>query len=199
MNDCVLTPVELKAYGLLLRPWEETDRHAALRGLTDPDFRRWNSPLHPVHDEDDAIRFIRERAEGWERGTMATYAVTGDGNGDGAGAEGGIVLGHIGVAMIDFRMRCGRVGYWVLPEARGRRVASRALEAVSRWAFRDLGLHRLELGHAVGNEASCGVAHRCVYAFEGLLRGAMIDPAGGMRDIHLHARLSTDPAPAPRA
>jgi RimJ/RimL family protein N-acetyltransferase len=201
LNDCVLNPVELKAYGLLLRPWEETDRHAALRGLTDPDFRRWNTPLLPVDDEHDAIRFIRDRAEGWERGTMASYAITGDGgrdsdgDGDWEGAEGGIVLGNISVSMIDFRMCSGRVGYWVLPEARGRRVASRALEAVTRWAFRDLGLHRLELGHAVGNDASCAVARRCVYAYEGLLRGAMINPAGGMRDIHLHARLATDPAP----
>ncbi|MDX6347325.1 MAG: hypothetical protein QOF84_2115 [Streptomyces sp.] len=181
----MLQPVELEAYGLLLRPWEESDLDAALRGLSDPDFRRWNTANSPTPDEGGARRFIRSRAEGWEHGTTASFAVT----------EGGTVIGQVGLGMIDFTMRNARVGYWVLPEGRGRGIASRALEGATRWAFRDLGLHRLELGHAIGNDASCGVARRCAYALEGLLRGAMIDIAGMPRDIHLHARLVTDALP----
>jgi RimJ/RimL family protein N-acetyltransferase len=178
----VLKPVELEAYGLLLRPWEETDVDAALRGLSDPDFRRWNTAHAPQPDEAGARAFISSRAEGWERGTSASFAIT----------EGGTVLGQLGVGAIDLTMRNARVAYWVLAEGRGRGVASHALEAATRWAFRDLGLHRLELGHAVGNDASCGVARRCAYTLEGVLRGAMIDTAGVPRDIHLHARLATD-------
>lgn len=180
----MLKPVELEAYGLLLRPWEETDLDAASRGLSDPEYRRWNTAHAPEPGEEGARAFIRSRIEGWESGTGASFAVT----------EGGTVLGQVGVGTIDLTMRLARVAYWVLAEGRGRGVASRALEAVTRWAFRDLGLHRLELGHAVGNDASCGVARRCAYALEGVLREAMIDTAGVPRDVHLHARLATDPA-----
>ncbi|GAA0485984.1 hypothetical protein ACFQ2B_12890 [Streptomyces stramineus] len=39
------------------------------------------------------------------------------------------------------------------------------------------------------------MAQRCSYALEGTLRGAMPGGDGGMRDIHLHARIATDPVP----
>ncbi|MFF7215683.1 GNAT family N-acetyltransferase [Streptomyces sp. NPDC008238] len=183
----MLRPVELEAYGLLLRPWEETadDLEAALRGLGDPDFRRWNTAHAPDPDEAGAQGFLRRRRDGWAAGDLASFAVT----------EAGVVLGQAGIGAIDRTMRGARVSYWMLSEARGRRVASRALEAVTRWAFRDLGLHRLELGHAVGNEPSCGVARRCGYVLEGVLRDAMVDLSGALQDVHLHSRLATDPHP----
>ncbi|WP_329187273.1 GNAT family protein [Actinacidiphila glaucinigra] len=185
LNEVVLRPVELEAYGLLLRPWEETpgDLDAALRGLGDPDFRRWNTAHAPEPDEEGARGFLRRRRDGWAAGDLASFAVT----------EAGVVLGQTGIGMIDHAMRGARVSYWMLPEARGRGVATRALEAVTRWAFRDLGLHRLELGHAVGNEPSCGVARRCGYVLEGVLREAVVDLSGTLRDVHLHSRLATDP------
>ncbi len=186
LNVGVLETVEIQAYGLVLRPWEEGDLDFALRGLTDPDFRRWNVPLAHISDAQGALGYIRSRQQGWRRGDMATFAVL----------EDGVVGGSVGIAMIDRKMRSGRVGYWTLPEARGRRLASRALEACTRWAFGDLGLYRLELGHAVGNDPSCAVARHCAYGAEGTLRGAMTDPAGGFRAMHLHARLADDPAPA---
>ncbi|GAA1900201.1 GNAT family N-acetyltransferase [Streptantibioticus ferralitis] len=186
----MLRPVELEAYGLTLRPWEEADVKAALRGLSDPDFNRWNTPSVRIEDEEGALRFIRSRRQGWLRGDMLSFAV----------AEDGEVRGHVAVQLSDPRMRNGRVGYWVIRENRGRRIASRALETLTRWAFRDLGLHRMELGHDLDNEASCAVARRCAYAYEGLLRGARIDLDGVPRDLHLHARLVIDPAPeAPSA
>ncbi|SNS01020.1 Protein N-acetyltransferase, RimJ/RimL family [Actinacidiphila glaucinigra] len=187
MNEVVLRPVELEAYGLLLRPWEETpgDLDAALRGLGDPDVRRWNTAHAAEPDEDGARGFLRRRRDGWAAGDLASFAVT----------EAGVVLGQTGIGMIDHAMRGARVSYWMLPEARGRGVATRALETVTRWAFRDLGLHRLELGHAVGNEPSCGVARRCGYVLEGVLREAVVDLSGTLRDVHLHSRLASDPRP----
>ena len=68
---------------------------------------------------------------------------------------------------------------------------------MSQWAFETLGLHRLELYHAIGNEPSCRTAERCGYAYEGVLRDRMF--ASGdrdrFRDAHLHARLATDAPP----
>ncbi|MBH5335308.1 GNAT family N-acetyltransferase [Streptomyces pactum] len=188
----MLKPVDLRMYGLLLRPWGERDLDAIRRGLADPEFRRWNTINVPSPDEAGARDFLESRTTGWQCGEMASFAVTAPGAGGGAGA----VLGHISIGMIDFDAhRSGRVGYWVLPEARGRGVATRALDALSRWAFRDLGLYRLELGHAIGNDASCAVAERCHYRHEGDLRGAMFDITGTPRDVHVHGRLAVDPPP----
>ncbi|MER5210134.1 GNAT family N-acetyltransferase [Streptomyces sp. NPDC002838] len=183
---------DLHGPGIRLRPWDpESDADVAtwLRGTTDPEFRRWNTPLKPVTDADGARESLRFRAMQAAEGGTASYCVT--------DTDTGTPLGHIGVNGISPDMRCARVGYWVLPEARGRRVATRALALTAHWALTDLGLHRLELDHAVGHEASCRIAERCGLRYEGTLRGAMFEAGrhDAFRDMHLHARLATDPEP----
>ncbi|MFI2378946.1 GNAT family N-acetyltransferase [Streptomyces sp. NPDC018964] len=183
---------ELHGHGLCLRPWDPespADVDAWLRGLTDPEFQRWNTPLRPVTDADGARESLRRGALRDADGTGASFRIT--------DARSGTVLGHIGVNEIHPVMRRGLVGYWVLPEARGRGVATRALLLASRWAFTGLGLHRLELDHAVGHEASCRVAGRCGFRHEGTMRGALFEAGrhDAFRDAHLHARLATDPEP----
>ncbi|KES07419.1 acetyltransferase [Streptomyces toyocaensis] len=187
---------ELDGHGLHLGPWDPAspaDVDVWLRGTTDPEFRRWNTPLRPVADRAGARETLRVRAEQAADGGAASFRI--------ADADTGTVLGHIAVNEIRPVLRVGRVGYWVLPEARGRGVATRALLLAAHWAFTELGLHRLELDHAVGHEASCRVAERCGFRYEGTMRGAVFaaDRHDAFRDAHLHARLATDPAPGPPA
>ncbi|MFJ2607437.1 GNAT family N-acetyltransferase [Streptomyces sp. NPDC091279] len=183
----------LHGHGLRLRAWDpqaDADAEAWLRGLTDPEFRRWNTPVKPVDDLDGARASLADKARVMEEGSAASYCVT-----DAASAE---ILGHIGVNDINRFVRVARVGYWVLPNARGRGVASRALAVASRWALTELSLHRLELGHALGHEASCRIAERCGFRAEGTLRGAMFE-AGRVdrfRDVHLHGRVASDAEPS---
>ncbi|MEV7866818.1 GNAT family N-acetyltransferase [Streptomyces sp. NPDC088124] len=185
---------ELRGHGLRLRAWRTGDEATLVRGLTDPEFLRWNSPLVHVTTEAEASRLIQRREDGWARGTMANFCVTEDAGEDADGRDG-VILGHVGLGVLDLRLRVGRVGYWVLPEARGRGVAGRALDLCGRWAFEQAGVHRIELGHAVGHAASCRIAERGGYRGEGILRDATLQPGGTFRDVHLHARLATDPAP----
>ncbi|MER5596732.1 GNAT family N-acetyltransferase [Streptomyces sp. NPDC002265] len=183
---------ELHGHGLRLSHWRadrDADAETWLRGLSDREFRRWNTPLRPVVDLDSARASLRAKQDGAADGTSASFRVT--------DAADGTTLGHIGVNAIDPVFRSGRVGYWVLPEARGRGVATRALALAARWAHGDLGLHRLELDHALDHDASCRVAERCGFRYEGTLRGAMFEAGrhDAFRDSHLHARLATDPEP----
>lgn len=188
------TPVpELHGDGIRLRLWEpdsDADVAAWLRGVTDPEFQRWNTPLKPVTDLDSARESLRRKGREAVEGTSVTYCVV--------DATSGAVLGSVGLQAVEPVLSVARVGYWVLPEARGRRIAVRALNLASRWALTELGLHRLELGHAIGHEASCRVAERCGYRYEGTLRGAMFEAGrrDAFRDVHLHGRLATDPEPS---
>ncbi|CAL9493810.1 GNAT family N-acetyltransferase [Streptomyces sp. enrichment culture] len=212
---------EPRGHGLRLRSWDpddDADAEAWLRGIQDPEFQRWNTPLTLWTDLAGARESLRARAREAADGRAVSFRVTDDGSGtSGSGTAGsgtagrsmtgsgtagsGTTLGHVGINEISLPMKVARVGYWVLPEARGRGVAGRALLLASRWAFAELGLHRLELGHAVGHEVSCRVAERCGYRAEGTLRGAMFESGrhDAFRDVHLHARLATDTEPAPPA
>ncbi|MFJ9706441.1 GNAT family N-acetyltransferase [Streptomyces sp. NPDC101234] len=180
-------------HGLRLDRWDPdagAQVEAWLRARSDPDFRRWNTPLTPVTDLAGARDVLRRQAAD---STCEPFRIT--------DAESGATLGHVGINMIDRTFRTARVGYWTLPEARGRRVATRALALATDWAFAELELHRLELGHALGHEASCRIAGTCGFAYEGTLRGAMFEAGrqDAFRDVHLHARLATDPRTAAQA
>jgi RimJ/RimL family protein N-acetyltransferase len=183
---------DLHGHGLRLRPWDagsEADVEVWFRGRTDPEFRRWNTPLKITTDLVSARESLMSAMASAAEGGSAPYCVT--------DAATGTPLGHIGVNLINLVMNAARVGYWVLPEARGHGVATRALTLVADWALTDLGLHRLELDHAVGHDASCHIAERCGFRYEGTLRGAMWEAGrhDAYRDMHLHARLETDPVP----
>ncbi|MER5938516.1 GNAT family N-acetyltransferase [Streptomyces sp. NPDC001928] len=184
---------DLYGHGLRLRPWDadsEADVETWFQGRTDPEFRRWNTPLKITTDLDSARDSLRIAAENTANGTSAAYCVT--------DAATGAPLGHVGVNVVNRVMSSARVGYWVLPEARGRRVATHALALATRWALAEpdgLGLHRLELDHAVGHDSSCRVAEHCGFRYEGTLRDAMWEAGrhDAYRDMHMHARLATDP------
>lgn len=183
---------EIHGHGLHLRPWDPAsgaDVETWLRGMRDPEFRRWNTPLRLVTDQTSARESLLARAQSAAEGTSMSFRI--------ADARSGTALGHIGVNEIKYHLKVARVGYWVLPEARGQGVATRALLLAARWTLTELGLHRLELDHAVGHDASCRIAERCGFPYEGTLRGAIFeeDRHDAFRDAHLHARLATDPEP----
>ncbi|MFE9659168.1 GNAT family N-acetyltransferase [Streptomyces sp. NPDC005955] len=191
-NDTTAATPLLRGAGLLLRSWDAeapADVDAWVLGHTDPEFLRWNTPVIGITGPADARRSMASRAEQVERGTAASFCVTDE--------RTGAILGHLGISNINDAMRVAIVGYWTLPEARGRGVASRALALASGWAFAQRGLHRLELGHAPGHEVSCRIAERVGFRAEGTLRGAMYEAGrrDAFRDVHLHGRLATDPYP----
>ncbi|CAM5701030.1 MULTISPECIES: GNAT family N-acetyltransferase [Streptomyces] len=176
-------PVLPLADGLELRPWQPTDADAdaLLTAGQDPDISRWN--LFSVADRAEAGERIerlhaRRRAE-----TGAIWAIA---------PHGGAAVGLAGLNAVDLAAGTAEVLYWVLPPARGTGLAVRAARRLSLWALDDLGLHRLVLCHSVANPASCRVAEKAGFRYEGTQRSALLH-ADGWHDQHLHARVAGDP------
>ena len=157
----------LHGLGLRLRPWDarsETDVANWLRGLTDPDFRRWNTPLRPVTDLESAHESLSAKTLSAVEGTGVSYCVTDAGS--------GTVLGHIGLNLINHALSNARVGYWVLPEARGRGVATRAVRLLADWAREELGLTKIEVLPHKDNAPSRRVAEKAGFVDTGALIGS---------------------------
>ena len=137
-----------------------------------------------AYGEDDAREFIARGHRGWEEGSRAVFAIAGD--------ERGEALG-----VVDLHLRVGgdsglaSAGYWLLPDARGRGVATRALQAAARTAFSEFGVERLFLTTAPDNVASQRVAERAGFTREGLLRAHLQVP-GGRRDSVMYSLLPGD-------
>jgi RimJ/RimL family protein N-acetyltransferase len=137
-----------------LRPPDERDIAAIERGAHDADVIRAFG--RPSMSGEQLLELNRSR---WERGEAATFAIC-----DAVGS----CVGHVFVNLSGERR--GSVGYWLLPEARGKGLASRALKLVSRWALRDLALIRLVLLTEPSNRQSRRVAEANGFLEEGVLR-----------------------------
>jgi [ribosomal protein S5]-alanine N-acetyltransferase len=169
----------LGAGELVLRPWTPADVARVVEAYGDDAIRRWHVRSM---DEAEALRWIDERAERWEAETGVDWAV----------AEGDRVVGRVGFRDLELSQGRAEAAFWVLPAARGRGVAARALAAATAWMFDLAGFHRLELRHSPLNEASCRVAARAGYRLEATQREHGLH-ADGWHDMHLHARLKGDP------
>jgi RimJ/RimL family protein N-acetyltransferase len=167
--------------GRELRPWRPEDADALVAAGQDPAIRRWN--LFTVADRADARARIARMHERWRAESGAVWAVA---------RPGGPAAGLIGLNDVDLAGGSAELVYWLLPEARGGGLSVTATRRLARWALADLGLHRLRLCHSTANPASCRVAEKAGFAFEGTQRGALLH-ADGWHDQHLHARVAGDP------
>ncbi|GLW29655.1 GNAT family N-acetyltransferase [Actinoplanes regularis] len=177
---------EIRGDGLLLRPWQEADRAAVIAGYADPSIQRWHCR---TMDEVEAAAWIAGWPQRWRAETGAGWAIVDLTAAD--GPDDGQVAGQISFRRIDLVDAAAELSYWVLPAFRGRRIAPRAVAALTDWAFSRAGLHRLELNHSTVNVASCRVAEQAGYPAEGVKR-AEARHTDGWHDMHQHARLATD-------
>jgi RimJ/RimL family protein N-acetyltransferase len=184
-----LEPLHLTAGRYYLRPPEAADHDAIAEALRDPGIQRWNTGrnLALAPESERAGIWLRLRAKDWAAGTAAYFVVL--------DATSGDLLGTVGIRDINRNPQQALAAYWTVPAARGRGVAAAALETVSSWAETPvdqggLGLVRLSLDHALANPASCRVAEKAGYVFEGLMRASFLDIFGVRHDSHLHARIA---------
>jgi RimJ/RimL family protein N-acetyltransferase len=159
-----------------LRPWTAADAPVLVEAYADPLIRLWH---YRTLSLTEARALVLEWNSSWDGGTAASWAVV-----DPAGS----VVGRAGFRAMSLAAGDAEVAYWTLPAARGHGVAPAAVRVLCRWAFDEIGLHRLELRHAMRNEASCRVASSTGFQVEGLLRSALLH-ADGWHDLHVHGRV----------
>lgn len=168
-------PQTESAAALRLRPWRPDDRRALVAAHRDPLLRQWLATS--LADDADAVRWLDAQASGWDSATRFSFAVVAE--------DDRAPLGHVVVKV--GAAGAGEVGYWTAAPARGRGIACRALETVSRWALdaqQIVPLTRLDLLHAEGNAASCRVAEKCGFVLHELLSPAPpAFPASGHRHV----------------
>lgn len=96
---------------------------------------------------------------------------------EGNGLQAGIwfqgsLAGVISFHSIDEAHKATVIGYWLGAEFQGRGLMTKACAAMTRHALTDLGLNRVEIRVATGNEKSRAIPERLGFRAEGVLREA---------------------------
>jgi RimJ/RimL family protein N-acetyltransferase len=151
-----------------------------------------------MFDDEDVLRYTRipdpappEFAREWfefyeegrRDGTREAFAVV--------DADDGSFLGLALGFGIDREGQQLELGYVVAPAARGRGVATQALELLTDWAFTEFDALRIELWISASNDASKRVAAKVGYQYEGTLRSYHFKQ-GRREDFEIWSRLASD-------
>ncbi len=143
-----------------LRRWRLTDQECVRLAGTDPQISRCTT-VPAVYTPMEGRAFIERQWSRLENGDGLALALT-----DAARDE---AVGHV---YLGVRPQPGvfGLGYWVIPEARGRRFAARAARLASTWALDVVGVSRVEAWVFPENEPSLRTLASAGFQSEGVLR-----------------------------
>ncbi|BBH66046.1 N-acetyltransferase [Actinoplanes sp. OR16] len=171
----------LRTDRLVLRPLRESDAPDVVAGACDPVTQQW-LPLPRPYTIEHARAFVNRLAPGLHAiGHGVVRAIEVD----------GAFAGVIDLKRTDWVARVTEMGYWAMPEFRGRGVMTEATVALSRWALGDAGFERVELRIAPGNIASNRVAIKSGFTREGVARSAGY-VHGNRLDLVIYSKIIQD-------
>jgi len=158
---------QLHGSTFILRPFQERDFEAALDFSRDQVTALWVPPL-PADDPASVVELFEQYRRDGELLHLAIADHASDS-----------YLGEVMVMMCDHQM--GEFGCGVVPQARGRGIATEALRLFARWSVANLDIRRLQVLAAQENTPALLVAERVGFRREGVLR-AYWDHDGGRVD-----------------
>ena len=94
--------MEIRADGIVLRPWRDDDLEALTAACQDAEIARWLPMVPSPYSEDDGRRYLEQARLNWELGDAYNFAVV---------DESGRLLGSIAIRILRFSV--GHIGYWM--------------------------------------------------------------------------------------
>ena len=168
---------------LLLRPFrvdDTSDLHCAVRESL-KELKPWMSWATEDYSEQTARDYITIARARWEEHTFYAFAIL----------RANELLGACTLSSIHSIYRFCNLGYWVRTSCRGQGIAGRAAKLAARFAFQRLGLIRVEIVIAVGNQASLRVAEKIGAHEEGILLNRIV-VGTSIHDAHMYSLVPSD-------
>lgn len=171
----------LTSGAIILRPLRDSDAPLITAAGNDSETQKW-LPLPTSYTLDDANRFIDEISVATlTAGTGIVFAVE----------QNSTFVGCIDVKRAEWLNRNCEIGYWTMPEHRGRGFMTEALELLSKWVLLEQDFARVEVRVASENYSSQRVAEKAGYIREGIARQSG-RVHGGRVDLIIYSKVSDD-------
>ncbi|MBZ6494817.1 GNAT family N-acetyltransferase [Natrinema longum] len=170
-------PVFLDADRVTLRPVEEEDLEFLQARVNDPTIWRSIGRSRPLNGEQE-----REFFEN---------VICGDDTVDLLIVADSTPIGTIGLFEFDWEARTAEIGYWIAPDHHEQGYGTEATERVVRYAFDQLGLHRISAHVFEFNEPSQRLLEALGFTREGVHRDSeFVD--GEYQDVYWYGLLEDE-------
>lgn len=175
----------LRDGALLLRAPEPRDAEPIFAAIEESkeSLERWMSWYRPGLSLQDVRAWIDHCSAQWEAGDAREFGLF--------DATTGEILGCAGVNQVNRAHAFANLGYWVRTSRRGRGVATAAVRLLAAFAFRELGLNRVEILTLLDNAPSRRVAEKAGARYEGIARGRL-QHHGTPMDAAMHSMVPAD-------
>ena len=137
---------------ITLRAPRATDLDRITTSAQDPETQRWALALPRPYQREHAVQFLALTEAEARAGTGHSFVAA-------DGEDRVIAALRVGAD--------GEIGYWVVPDARGRGVATRAVTLLRDWAHDELRLDRMAMQIHPDNVVSCRVAEKAGFVDTG--------------------------------
>jgi len=165
-----------------LEPWH-AEQFAAAVDHAREHLAPWIPFAHTVTDVASARDLLQRLAGDHANDTRHFYGIWQDDR----------LIGGAIFPVFDTKNGICQLGVWLVPEAQGRGLITRAARHLTDWALRIRGMSRVEWRVDPRNERSRAVAQRLGMTFEGVLRSAHL-LVGERQDIEVWSVLADDPS-----
>ncbi|MDD1793721.1 GNAT family N-acetyltransferase [Enterovibrio makurazakiensis] len=118
----------------------------------------------PPHANGEAFfeQFIKGALHGYAEGKSLTCAMIYQGN----------VVGNVSFNSISRSLKKVEIGYWLSNEYQGKGIASRCVLALVQLAFDEMGIEKVQIAAATGNQPSRRLCERLGFRLEGVITNA---------------------------
>lgn len=151
---------------LILRPFDTADAAAVFHYQSNPNAAEYDGwrLCESMEDAEKVVTILMNMEKKGGENRAVVLKSTGE------------LIGQIGICEDDLRHRvprCKKVNYLLAEEHWGMGYATEALTEIVRYAFEDVKLTILTVGHLNGNIASKHVIEKCGFRYDGVIRQAM--------------------------
>ena len=160
LKHCGTLPIETG--NLILRPFEYSDAEAMLRyWVADEKIQfMYAEPVYKTLDEVNGL--LNKYISSYERSDYYRWAIT---DKDGHGC-----IGQIAFFLVDSNNNFAEIEYCIGSEFQCKGYATEATEALIRYGFEKIGLHKIQICTKTINLPSKKVIKKCGFTYEGTLR-----------------------------
>lgn len=160
---------EIKSDNLILRKYEMSFAPLLFEAAMESrggEFSHWMPWCHENYKFEESETFIKKVEENWQTAEQFGFAIF--------DAETKKFLGGIGLNQPNHIYKFYNFGYWIRVSQQKRGIASEATRLLSKTAFENLPINRIEILTAIENTASQKVAEKAGATREGVLRNRLL-------------------------
>jgi ribosomal-protein-serine acetyltransferase len=106
--------------------------------------------------------------------------------------KGDRFVGLIGFKDTDKTNKKTEIGYWLSEKYQKQGIVTKSVDRLCDFAFHQLGINRIQIKCAVGNQSSSNIPKRLGFRFEGIERQGELLTGGFFTDLEIYSKLKSD-------